>query len=267
MRSSLLLSVFLAGATAVLSTPSSNDQDTYSWTAPLARFYQEVDRTIQSARSSSDFPNPPSCNLSTAELPEAPRALPPPDQDTYLRHIAIGRGVQNYTCENDTSTPTAIGAVASLYNASCTQCNFPALGTLMTNLVIHYPLPSDPTASLSPAQILFSGHHYFDEKTPIFDLNTSPSSQYGFAAVEKDDATDAPPDAPKGLEGETAVKWLKLNTVEGTTDGVRHVYRVNTVGGSPPETCEGMELEPGGTVFSVEYAAQYWFYAEEDGSE
>ena len=129
---------------------------------------------------------------------------------------------------------------------------------MITNLVINYPLPSDPNANFQPTNILMSGHHFFrDNTTPVFDLDLKNSAQYGYAVAKKDVATPAPTDAPKGPNGEAAVPWLRLKTIEGTTGGIRHVYRINTVGGTAPKTCEGRK--PG--VFSVEYAAQYWFYA------
>ncbi len=132
---------------------------------------------------------------------------------------------------------------------------------MMTNLAINYPLPSNPTANFQPTNILFSGYHFFtDNTTPVFDLDTSPQKQYGYAVTEKDSASPAPSDAPEGPNGEPAVAWLKLNTIDGTKGGLRHIYRVNTVGGSPPNTCEGRE--PG--VFTVEYSAQYWIYAAND---
>jgi Protein of unknown function (DUF3455) len=166
---------------------------------------------------------------------------------------------QNYTCANASSTPAPIGAIASLYNASCTTCNYPDLSTMMTNLVINYPLPSNPSANFQPTNILLSGHHFFrDNTTPIFDLDLTSRNQYGYAVAKKDSASPAPSDAPKGPKGEPAVPWLRLNTVDGTRGGVKHIYRINTVGGTPPKTCEGME--PG--VFTVEYSAQYWFYAQ-----
>jgi Protein of unknown function (DUF3455) len=133
---------------------------------------------------------------------------------------------------------------------------------MMTSLVINYPLPSNPSANFQPTNILLSGHHFFrDNTTPIFDLDLTSRNQYGYAVAKKDSASPAPSDAPKGPNGESAVAWLRLNTVDGTRGGVKHIYRVNTVGGTPPKTCEGMK--PG--VFTVEYSAQYWFYAQ-DGS-
>ncbi|MAD85100.1 MAG: hypothetical protein CL912_19240 [Deltaproteobacteria bacterium] len=32
-----------------------------------------------------------------------------------LAHIAVGRGIQNYTCTGPGAAPVAIGAVATLY--------------------------------------------------------------------------------------------------------------------------------------------------------
>lgn len=193
-------------------------------------------------------------------MPVAPTPLPSPDADTHLSHVAIGRGVQNYTCANSSSsaTPTPIGAIASLYNITCTECNYPSLSKMLTNLVINYPLPSNPTDNFQPSNILASGSHFFsNHTTPIFDLNLGPQAQYGYAVAKKDSASAAPTEAPEGLNGEAAVPWLKLNTIEGTKGGLRHVYRVNTVGGSAPKTCEGVKAG----VFTVEYAAQYWIYA------
>jgi hypothetical protein len=131
---------------------------------------------------------------------------------------------------------------------------------MMTSLFINYPLPADPSASFQPSNILFSGHHFFSNNTtPIFDLNLAPKADYGYAVAQKESAAPAPDNAPTGLDGEPAVAWLKLDTVDGTLGGLKHIYRVNTVGGSAPKTCEGLKSG----VFSVQYTAQYWFYAAE----
>ncbi len=129
---------------------------------------------------------------------------------------------------------------------------------MITNLVINYPLPSDPTDNFQPTNILLSGHHFFsDGTTAIFDLDLTPQTQYGYGVTKKQSASPAPSDAPKGPNGEAAVPWLKLNAVNGTKGGLRHIYRLNTVGGSAPKTCEGRRAG----VFNVEYSAQYWVYA------
>lgn len=55
--------------------------------------------------------------------------------------------------------------------------------------------------------------------------------------------------------GNGAVPWLYLQTTNGTVGGYKAVYRVNTAGGQPPATCQGMP-----NVFTVQYAAEYYFY-------
>ena len=53
------------------------------------------------------------------------------------------------------------------------------------------------------------------------------------------------------------VAWLKLEVqTAGTTSNVKNVYRVNTVAGQPPATCDGLQ-----SAFTVEYAADYYFYS------
>jgi hypothetical protein len=39
---------------------------------------------------------------------------------------------------------------------------------------------------------------------------------------------------------------------------VKEIYRLNTVGGMAPATCEGKKV---GDVVVVPYQAQYWIYA------
>ena len=117
---------------------------------------------------------------------------------------------------------------------------------------------------LFPANIVHSGNHYFvDATTPVFNLHTQ-NTNYGIWFAKKVANTTAPTDAAKGPDGSAAVPWLKLEVQsppEGadTIDcqgGVKEIFRINTAGGSPPKTCEGMP-----PTFQVEYAAEYWFWA------
>lgn len=181
--------------------------------------------------------------------------------------------------------------------------SFPDLLALMPDLALQYPLPNpgipssddgDTTAStllssynhLSPSDIALSGHHFFSEKTPVFELNSNPSGPSSHLGVVKGRAnanSTAPAGSCPGVgwQGSGAVAWLFLDATEQSEttdvlfDGVnngqaggardasgqgeswRHVYRVNTAGGMPPETCEG--VNPGETI-SVQYAANYWYY-------
>lgn len=93
-------------------------------------------------------------------------------------------------------------------------------------------------------------HYFTSEGVPFFDLERA---GVGHVGVGKNASTEAPGDAGVGPEGEKAVGWLRLVAGEDAdaSGGLEEVYRVDTVGGSPPESCEGMP-----ETFEVEYSAQ-----------
>ena len=212
------------------------------------------------------------CDLSNVELPigkssnpyqrrkhiltttPAPTPLAAPAQGTTLRHVAIGRGIQNYTCASATSSdvPKAIGAIASLFNATCdaARLNVVTLGQV-TDLALNYAIPTSPEA-----EHRLSGHHQFTAAgVPLFMLETD-NADYGRVEAKVDTKSPAPATASKGKNELGSVPWLKLSA---TTDGewaYKEVYRVHTAGGVAPDNCQGIQ----GT-FTVEYSAQYWFYA------
>jgi hypothetical protein len=159
-------------------------------------------------------------------------------------------------------TPVPIGALASLYNASCVAANYPDILAMLPSLALEFPVPASLDSSLAPSNIDISGHHYFaTNTTPVFNLNASPdpAQQIGNVVGHKVANSTAPANATKGANGvgNGAVAWLFLNTTNATQGDVRAVYRVNTAGGSPPKTCESSDA-----VFSVQYAAEYWFYSK-----
>ncbi|KAL9621469.1 MAG: hypothetical protein Q9160_004112 [Pyrenula sp. 1 TL-2023] len=250
-----------------LSAPSQpvDKRSILPWSKTLRDFYWAVDRHIIEAKRDPDYPNnAPTCDLGNATLPNnGTPALPGPGTDgSFLKHVAIGRGRQNYTCDNATAAPKAIGAKAALFNASCIASAYPDILAMLPGLAINIPMPdpfSAQLASLPPSTIDLSGHHYFDSTgAPTFDLDVIPAYQFGFARSAKMNTSSAPAQpANTGLQGEPPVPWLYLNTINGTTGGIEHIYRVNTVGGSQPATCAGMPA-----AFEVEYAAEYWFYAK-----
>ena len=169
----------------------------------------------------------------------------------------------------------------------------------MPDLALQYPLEnpgipagSDGAAVTSDANLLsvyattsprdgaLSGHHFFSNKTPVFELNSGasgPATHLGVVQGKANKNSTAPDGACPGVgwQGNGAVAWLFLDatpdseTTEVKFDGVnpevpagsneewRHIYRVNTAGGMPPKTCEGVEV---GQVISVQYAANYWYY-------
>ncbi|KAK0727379.1 hypothetical protein B0T26DRAFT_672055 [Lasiosphaeria miniovina] len=201
----------------------------------------------------------PVCDLSKAFLPAAPTPLPPPTAGLYLKHVALGRGTQNYTCDlkNATAVPVANGAVATLFNASCLASTYPDLASSLSRAAIQFNL-TENESKLAPSNLGVSGLHYFTTTTtPFFNLDVSQNLKLGEAQCNKTNNTPAPANAAKGQKGEPAVPWLKLVAKAGASGGLQEVYRVETAGGSAPASCKG--LTP---TFEVQYAAQYWFYAK-----
>lgn len=184
----------------------------------------------------------------------APSPLPAVSDGLSLKHVAIGRGTQNYSCStgNATAAPVALGAVATLYNSSCIASAYPDLLAALPNVALQFNLTSPTQPSLTPSSLLLSGHHFFSNATtPAFDMTIS---NVGFAPCAKNNSASAPPGASVGQNGVGlgAVTWLKLITRTGATGGLEEVYRVNTAGGSAPATCAGMPA-----TFEVQYAAEY----------
>lgn len=119
----------------------------------------------------------------------------------------------------------------------------------VTRLALNYAVPTAPEAEKR-----ISGHHFFtDKKVPMFDLRTA-GENYGYVQATPDTVKSAAPaTAAPGSNGQGSVPWLKLNAVEGD---YKEVYRLYTAGGMAPKTCSGISGS-----FTVEYSAQYWFYA------
>lgn len=185
----------------------------------------------------------------------APTPLPPVGAGLKLKHVAIGRGIQNYTCDlsNTTAVPVAIGAIATLYDASCIASTFPDLLALLPGVALQFNLKTAWQKSLTPSNLVISGHHYFDAAgTPVFDLDTT-AKKLGVAPCAKNASVSAPTNAVVGQanQGFGAVAWLKLLTKSQATGNLQEVYRINTAGGKPPATCAGAQ-----PTFEVQYATE-----------
>jgi hypothetical protein len=275
MHASLLLVSALA--TSVWAAPTYPNINAADSIPDNVRTLSEYFNLLASKVQDSRFTNPPVCDLSQISLPAGkpppthplppyppyhpntplPGAadLPPPTAGLTLKHIAIGRGTQNYTCDpaKPTLAPIGAGAVATLFNASCLAALSPDLASTLGRAALHFPVrQSEATQHLAPSNLALSGVHFFtDATTALFKLDSSPRWHLGEIPCGKNASAAAPADAPTGLKGEGAVAWLKLNAKAGATGGLQEVYRVETVGGSPPKTCEGM-----GEGFEVQYATQ-----------
>ncbi|KAL9053619.1 MAG: hypothetical protein Q9162_004647 [Coniocarpon cinnabarinum] len=184
------------------------------------------------------------CDLSSVSLPSS-TSSPLPSPSGTLTHVAVGRGTQNYTCDpsNPQASPSAVGAVANLYDASCAAS-------------------ADSDDALMGMKLL--GHHYFvdpSSPSPAFNLDTS-NGDAGYVNVKSGSKVSAPSGAPVGQSGQGfgAVPWLSLPQKSGPQgapgqQSFSSVYRVNTAGGQSPSSCENMP-----SAFEIQYAAEYWFY-------
>ncbi|KAI1853545.1 hypothetical protein JX266_001529 [Neoarthrinium moseri] len=257
MRSSILLASALGALTTIAAPtwPALNMNAAMPGSLDtVSAYFNMLARKVQESRQMTVAPV---CDLSKAQLPEAPVPLPPVSAGLTLKHVAVGRGTQNYTCDttNATAAPVQVGAVATLFNASCVVSSYPDLANMITKMALRFSL-TDEEARLGPSNLAISGMHYFtNTTTPFFNLDR-PNLQLGEAPSAKLNGTSAPADAAKGPNGEAAVPWLKLKTRDGATGDLQEIYRVETAGGSAPATCAGMPA-----TFEVQYSAQYFFYS------
>ncbi|TLD24875.1 hypothetical protein PspLS_05658 [Pyricularia sp. CBS 133598] len=256
MYSSIIIATaFIASAFAAPANPNLNLASAHPGShSAVSDYFNMLAKKVQEAKQLPQ--GGPVCDLSSVQLPRVPGSkepMPLPGAGYKLKHVALGRGTQNYTCSpnNATAIPAAAGAVATLFDASCIASAYPALLTELSRVTVNFNLTDLNT--LAPSNLLVSGHHYFAPNitVPYFDLGP-----LGSCMAAKNASEPAPADAGKGQGGEPAVPWLKLTTREGATGDLQEVYRVGTAGGSPPATCKDMPA-----TFEVQYTAQYWFYA------
>ncbi|KAM3516003.1 hypothetical protein MY11210_000285 [Beauveria gryllotalpidicola] len=193
----------------------------------------------------------PKCDLSKAQMPTLP-GLPSPAPGSQLRHVAVGRGTQNYTCDGSAeSKPKAVGAVATLFNVTCMAAMYPEVTSKVPEMAVHFNL--DAANRVGPATLPVSGHHYFTAAgVPFFDLGDE-----GQIPCTKNASVNAPSTDTIGRKGEPAVPWLRLLATKDATKGLGEVFRVSTAGGSPPATCKDLKGD-----FQVEYSAEYWFWSK-----
>lgn len=191
--------------------------------------------------------------------------------------MAVGHGIQNYTCTAANATATSLGALAVLYDitsvyaslSSDEQDQLPITLLRTTDLPLNLAEPLDPDNQYAadaadpwipdadvtldgvdePLSVL--GHHFFDASlTPTFDLYNADNLLFKGGKLS---GVKAPADADPGILNTGAVDWLQLGD-KGASVGLTEVYRVVTAGGGALACAEA------GQVFSVPYAAQYWFY-------
>ncbi|KAI1823400.1 hypothetical protein F4861DRAFT_324211 [Xylaria intraflava] len=198
-------------------------------------------------------------------ITDGTQSLPAPNKT--IKHIAVGHGVQNYTCTATGAQAASVGALAVLYDitglypgsgsGALSQSDWDTLTSKVlrtTDDPITEPTtqsgsPFPPAASLHvpgvSGYLPFLGHHYFNAAVPTFSLGNGAE----VLSVQKVQGIPAPHSADAGLHGEGAVDWLFLADSAGN-----EVYRVLTSGGDPA-ACGAA-----GQTQSVDYTAMYWFY-------
>ncbi|KAI8627709.1 hypothetical protein F5Y19DRAFT_440949 [Xylariaceae sp. FL1651] len=248
----------LLGASTALAAPAW-PQLTHDVATPTAQSIvsEYFNLLAQKVDAGKNLAQAPVCDLSKAQLPTVSVSpLPTPPAGLKLKHVAVGRGTQNYTCDlaNATAVPFQTGALATLFNASCVAATYPDVLHMLPKLALQFDVTA--LSKMGPTNLVMSGRHFFTNfTTPFFDLDTD-RYQIGEAPCTKLNGTAAPADAPRGRQGEAAVPWLRLGAHPDATGNIQEVYRVQTAGGSAPATCKGMPAS-----FEVQYAAEYWVFA------
>ncbi|KAL7901590.1 hypothetical protein HDV63DRAFT_377250 [Trichoderma sp. SZMC 28014] len=223
------------------------------------------------------IPDPPLPTTGgAAELPAVPDNL-------ELKVIALGLGIQNYTCASVGATAVSTGALAMFYDISLlypesgpNALTIEQFNQLPEFAVNHHDIPlhfndsyagrvssEGPGASLKRpftraapldlgefGSIPFLGHHFFNsDGAPTFILQRG---SVNFVAANKT-SVPAPGSADPGPDGTGAVAWLALNA-NANSRGASLVYRVETAGGNSHSCAQAAGQD------STSYSAQYWFY-------
>lgn len=208
----------------------------------------------------------------TYVLPSTGGPTPLPSPDRLLKHIAVGHGIQNYTCTAVGTKGVSAGALAvlhditNLYPGSGPAALSPESWDTLTSKVLRttsqpilapgdagsspFPPAADLTVDGISTPLPFLGHHFFDgSSAPTFSLLNDAEHFKGQKVL----GIPAPATADQGLTNEGAVDWLYLDDT-GSSVGVTQVYRVLTSGGNPA-VCSAV-----GDTQSVPYTTMYWFY-------
>lgn len=163
--------------------------------------------------------------------------------------------MQNYSCSAAGAKGNATGAVASLFDLTPAIEASEDAANKLPALAVYQPVPAAGASfTIGTNTLTPLGNHYFDAKgTPVFDLSSAKMILYAAKLA----AVDAPKDADAGPDKTSAVPWLQLGekTAGYSSSGLNAVYRVVTAGGAAQATCKDAN------TMSVQYAAEYWFYA------
>ncbi|RMZ84154.1 hypothetical protein DV738_g556, partial [Chaetothyriales sp. CBS 135597] len=175
---------------------------------------------------------------------ECTDSLTGPASNTILQALAIGKGLLNFTCDDQEpgTAPRLVDEFTELFNAA------PMIPALRNEETFH---------SLVPLVLAYS-YERMDNGTlncmgsiGTLDGAASVITLYDIDTFEAHLAEEVlAPDDP-----EDNALWSR----SCSTDGAWEVYHVETSGGRPPASCQGQPA-----VFEIEYASEYWFYRHFD---
>lgn len=167
------------------------------------------------------------CDLSKTVLPTQDSGLlPSPSANLTLKYALLGRGTQNYTCagtspssygSTNSSAPTSLGAVATLYDASCLSSYHPQLFALLPSTALSISSQTEYTAasvlsSITNQDIILGEHFFSDSTTAVFDLSETGGGVFTGSKVAAEDAPEVQVDI-EDYEGQSgAVAWLQLKS-------------------------------------------------------
>ncbi|KIJ61565.1 hypothetical protein HYDPIDRAFT_31173 [Hydnomerulius pinastri MD-312] len=198
------------------------------------------------------------CNLSqaTLQVPANQTQLVAPT--TAPNYIALGVGVQNYTCNATSSTYTLVGAVAELFDISCLY-NTPAFDALPS---VAYTAWNATTANLTiqdvigafefaPSPLVLGQHYYVPNPdgsglSPKWDFTSSGMTAGNSQAYVIGAKTG---DLPS-LDTTLNIDSLMVKGIQG--DLASEIFRIQNNGGQPPAKCS-----TAGANITVKYTAQY----------
>lgn len=163
-------------------------------------------------------------------------------------NIALGVGVQNYTC-SAAGTYTSVGAVATLFDISC-LFGTPQFPNVQTDLMKLPAAIRQRIVSVASGTRLLLGYHYFITN-PVTGTGIAPK----FAQAANGGASFTVLTKKGGVKASDPanVDLLQLSSIAG--DWASTVFRVDTAAGQPPASCTA-----GSPDISVPYAAKYWFF-------
>jgi hypothetical protein len=183
------------------------------------------------------------CSLANASLPLNDTKIPLPDPSSHLtlKYIAVGRGTQNYSCPSTdassrkTAAPTATGAAATLFDASCVASTSMTLLHELPAVAGRTPLGSlafmaEMLSSTTNTSDLIIGEHYFDAAgDPFFDLRLGGDDDWMVAT--KDASVSAPARVYASDYESKDVAWLRLERKKGQGIKVSDWQLINKFGG------------------------------------